>query len=567
MALKGVPIMSITPKMPKTLSYLAMAIAGVWAPSSFAMLAQNMSVDLRSLSMGNAVTADPPGINAIHFNPAGLTKIKGLQLDVQLLMADFAIEADLSAPKGFSVFGYSDDPIVCNDAITDNEPLCSNFKTAHSKVEGVALYLPILDEVIKMPPGPITAPTAGIAYKPPGSKFTYADAFYAPMIAGYYRDDKDPGVYMGRKVALERITYLSPSIAYQLTDNLSVGLSVGMSYQAVALNTDFRAPNELVGVFRLIDEDVCGPFKENVNIVTDLILFGACNAKESLGPFKKMANMDLSLQQTLSPTYNLGVLWEPNERFAWGAVYQSNAKMRLKGKYKITYEEGARSMINDGLQSSITGQILGAILGLPSYMPKQESGLLSMNIEFPAHFQTGIKYKILPNVQINFDVGWTDFGQWKAFNFEFDREVQVLKIAKILVPNGAVTNTSLAFPLDFNTRWNWGMGIEITHTSRLKFRLGYEPRDSAVPDNKRNILAPINTARMYSTGLSYRFDRDTDINLTLMHMVSKDSVPAGSSTLLNQTGVTNLLYNPYAGLDAKTRATINIMGLVYSTRW
>jgi long-subunit fatty acid transport protein len=566
MACKGVAFMSIIPKKPKQLSYLALAIATIWAPSSFAMLAQNMSVDLRSLSMGNAVTADPPGVNAIHFNPAGLTKIKGLQLDVQLLMADFAIEADLSAPKGFDVFGYSDDPIVCNDAI-DTEPLCSQFKTAHSEVAGVALYLPILDQVIKMPPGPITAPTAGIAYKPPGSKFTYANAFYAPMIAGYYREDDDPGVYMGRKVALERITYLSPSMAYQLTDNLSVGLSVGMSYQAVALNTDFRAPNELVGVFRLIDEEVCAPFRENANIVTDLILFGTCNAKESLGPFKKMANMDLSLQQTLSPTYNLGILWEPNERFAWGAVYQSNAKMRMKGKYKITYEEGARSLINDGLQSSPTGQILGAILGLPTYMPKQEQGLLSMNIEFPAHFQTGIKYKILPNVQINCDVGWTDFVQWKAFNFEFDREVQVLKIAKILVPNNAVTNTSLSFPLDFNTRWNWGVGMEYTHTSRLKFRLGFEPRDSAVPDNKRNILAPINTAKMYSTGLSYRFDRDTDINLTLMHMTSRDTVPAGSSTLLNQTGVTNLLYNPYAGLDAKTKAVINIMGLVYSTRW
>ena len=559
--------MSITPKKPNTLSSLALAIATIWSPSCFAMLAQNMSVDLRSLSMGNAVTADPPGINAIHFNPAGLTKIKGLQLDVQLLMADFAIEADLSAPKGFNVFGYSDDPIVCADAPSNTDSLCSEFKTAHTEVAGVALYLPILDQVIKMPPGPITAPTAGIAYKPPGSKFTYANAFYAPMIAGYYREDNDPGVYMGKKVALERITYLSPSVAYKVTDTLSVGLSVGMSYQAIALDTDFRAPNELVGVFRLIDEDVCGPFKENANIVTDLILFGACNANESLGPFKKMANMDLSLQQTLSPTYNLGILWEPNERFAWGAVYQSNAKMRMKGKYKITYEEGARSLINDGLQSSVTGQILGAILGLPSYMPKEEKGLLSMNIEFPAHFQTGIKYKLLPNMQINFDVGWTDFGQWKAFNFEFDRQIQVLKIAKILVPNGGVTDTSLSFPLDFNTRWNWGIGMEYTHTSRLKFRLGFEPRDSAVPDNKRNILAPINAAKMYSTGLSYRFDRDTDINLTLMHLVSRDTVPAGTSTLLNQTGVTNLLYNPYAGLDAKTKAVINIMGLVYSTRW
>jgi hypothetical protein len=39
--------------------------------------------------------------------------------------------------------------------------------------------------------------------------------------------------------------------------------------------------------------------------------------------------------------------------------------------------------------------------------------------------------------------------------------------------------------------------MEYSHTSRLKFRMGYEPRDSAVPDNKRNILAPINSAKMF----------------------------------------------------------------------
>ncbi|MBL0231491.1 MAG: outer membrane protein transport protein [Moraxellaceae bacterium] len=557
--------MSIKHSKLHKLSYLALAITSVWSANSHAMLAQNMSVDLRSLSLGNAVTADPPGINAIHFNPAGLTKIKGLQLDIQLMMADFAIEADLSAPKGFEVFGYSDDPVVCDDAPNDGEQLCSNFKTAHTKVDGVALYLPILDKMVKLPPGPVTAPTAGIAYKPPGSKYTYANAFYAPMIAGYYRDDKDPGVYMGRKVALERITYLSPSVAYQINDELSVGLSVGMSYQAIALDTDFRAPNPLVGVFRLFDDEICGPFRENANLVTDLLLFGICNANESLGPFKKAANLDVSLQQTLSPTYNLGVLWEPNERFAWGAVYQSGNKMRLKGKYKVTYTNGTRSIINDGLQSSVTGQILGAILGLPSYIPENEQGLLSMNLDFPAHFQTGIKYKILPQLQINFDVGWTEFGVWDAFNFEFDREVQVLKIAKILVPG--TTNTTLAFPLDFNTRWNWGVGMEYSHTSRLKFRMGYEPRDSAVPDDKRNILAPINSAKMFGLGMGYRFDPDTDIDLTLMHLISRDTVPANTSTLLNQTGVTNAMYNPYAGLDAKTKATVNIMGLVYRTRW
>src|SRR5690606_40740582 len=83
----------------------------------FAHLGQNLSVDVRSLSMGNAVTADPPGISAIHFNPAGLTKLKGLQTDVQGLVANFDIQREFSAPSGYDVFGYSDDPLICNDAL------------------------------------------------------------------------------------------------------------------------------------------------------------------------------------------------------------------------------------------------------------------------------------------------------------------------------------------------------------------------------------------------------------------------------------------------------------------
>lgn len=530
-----------------------------------AQLAQNLSVDLRALSLGNAVTADPPGVNSIHFNPAGLTKINGLQLDVQLMMADFSIESEFSAPKGFNVFGYSDDPIVCDDPVDDGERLCSSFKVGKSEVAGVGLYLPVLDKFIKMPPGPIAAPTAGVAYKPPGSKFTFATAFYAPMIAGLYRDEDDPGTYMGKEVALERITYLSPSVAYKVTDDVSVGLSVGMSYQAITLNTDFRGPNELVGVFRLLDEDICAPFKGNANIATDLLLFGICNAEESLGPFKKMASLDVSMQQTLSPTYNIGVLWEPNDRFAWGAVYQSSSKMRLKGKYKIKYEKGARELINNGLQSSMTGQILGAILGLPSYIPEKEEGLMSMNLTYPAHFQTGIKYKIIPPLQVNFDIGWTDYGAWDAFQFEFDRPLAVLQIARILVPG--TTPTTLRFPLGFTSPWSWGVGVEYSHTNRLKFRLGYEPRKSAIPLNKRNSLAPINDAQMFGTGIGYKFDRDTDLDLTLMHLRSRDDIPANSSSLLNSTGVNNLVYNPFAGLDVKTRAVVNIMGLVYRTRW
>ena len=532
----------------------------------FAQLGQNLSVDVRSLSMGNAVTADPPGISAVHFNPAALTKIKGLQTDVQGLIANFDVQREFSAPGGYEVFGFSDDPLVCNDSPDNPSSLCTDFKgTVSGDVEYASLYIPILKKVVDLGEGfPVAAPTAGISYNPPGSKLTYATSVYAPMVAGFGSEDGNPGNYMGQQVAMERITYLSPTIAYEVNDELSIGGGVGMSYQAIALKTDLRMPNELIGVLRMVDESVCAPFRQNSNIITDLMLFGMCNADEAMNPFSSFGKMEVALEQSLSPSYNLGVLWEPTDEFGLGLGYQSSAKVRLKGKYNIQNANAPRELIK-GLNSSATGQILAAILGFPSYIAPSESGLLSMDLEYPAHFQAGIKYKILPDLQVNFDVGWTDFAAWDKFKFEFDRQINALKIAKLL--SADVTDKSLSFPLGFQSSWNWGIGFEYSANDRLKLRAGYEPRTSAIPNDKRNTMVPINNAQLFGLGVGYRFDEDTDIDLSIAFLRSRDNIPAGSSSLANDTSINNLLYNPYAGLNVSTNTKVTILGLNYRTRW
>ncbi|MFH7806155.1 MULTISPECIES: OmpP1/FadL family transporter [unclassified Acinetobacter] len=534
--------------------------------ATFAQLGTNLSVDVRSLSMGNAVTADPPGISAIHFNPAALTKIEGLQTDVQGILANFDIQREFSVPAGYNVFGYSDDPMVCNDGPEISSDLCTDFKgTVNGDVEYVSLYVPVLKKMVDLGEGlPMAAPTAGIAYNPPGSKTTFATAMYAPLVAGFGAENGNPANYMGQQVALERITYLSPSIAYQVNDELSVGASIGMSYQAIGLKTDLRFPNELIGMLRMIDEVVCTPFKENSDIITDILLLGICNAQEGMNPFGRFGQMQLALEQSLSPSYNLGVLWEPTEDFSFGMVYQSAAKMRLKGKYHIDNAKAPRELIN-GLMSSPTGQILAAILGFPNNIPASESGLVSMDFEYPAHFQAGIKYKLLPDLQVNFDVGWTDYKAWDKFKFEFDRQISALKIAKLLSEN--IGDSSLALPLQFTSPWNYGIGLEYSATDRLKLRAGYEPRTSAIPDNKRNTMVPINNAQLFGLGVGYRFDADTDLDLSIGFLRSKDNIPANTSSLANQTGVNNILLNPYAGLNVKTNTKVTILGLNYRTRW
>lgn len=557
--------MKITRKILSCLQAGVFLLLGGTVLVARADLATNLSIDIRALSLGNAVTADPPGVSAVHYNPAALAKLEGRQLDFQIFSAAMSITSDFYAPAGYGVFGYSDDPVVCADRPRDGEDNCRNFKSAHSEVAGISLYVPVLDDIVDLPEGlPAAAPLFGFSIKPAGSKFTFANAFYAPMVAGFYRKPGDPGNFLGEKAALERFTYLSPSIGYQVNDDLSIGASVGLSYQAVALQTDFRSPNELLGVLRVIDEQICPPFKGNSNIVVDLFLFGFCNAQQGIGPYDNLASLQVSMQQSLSPTYNLGILWEPSDDFAWGAVYQSGTKMHLHGKFAVNYSQGVQDVFN-AVGGSPTGQILLAILGLPSYVPPMETGLISMDLMFPAHFQTGIKYNLLPDLQVNFDVGWTDYSEWDAFRFHFDRTISVLQLARLLAPG--TTTTSLSMPLAYQSPWGWKLGMEYSWNERLRFRLGFEPRNSAIPDDRRSSLVPINQAYLIGSGIGYQFDKDTTIDLTAAYLYSQDSIPHDTSCNLNCTGLNHIVYNPYAGLDVKTKASITILGLAYRTRW
>jgi len=66
-----------------------------------AELVQNLFIDTKAMSLGNAVTADPTGIMDIHFNPAGLTKLEGRQVQVQLQGVMLRSEASFALPDGY----------------------------------------------------------------------------------------------------------------------------------------------------------------------------------------------------------------------------------------------------------------------------------------------------------------------------------------------------------------------------------------------------------------------------------------------------------------------------------
>jgi long-subunit fatty acid transport protein len=147
------------------------------------------------------------------------------------------------------------------------------------------------------------------------------------------------------------------------------------------------------------------------------------------------------------------------------------------------------------------------------------------------------------------------------FLLEFDRNLEFLGAARLLSPN-ATANT-LAVPLEYHDTWNWGFGLEKRVNSRLDLRMGIEFRDSPIPDNRRDVINPLKLWCFIRDGIGYKWDRDTVLDMNVNYFRSWEFIPAGTSENINDTGIQNIAYNPYAGYDVQTIARIFSFGFSF----
>jgi len=521
-----------------------------------AQLGQSMLIDPKALSLGNAVTADPPGINSIHYNPAGLTHLEGRQISVSLLNVVLKSSASFDLPEGYGVdengnetdelLDFRDDPVIGQEG----EAIAGAYIP---RVGIFPLHLPVL-----------ALPNGGISIKPPGSKFTFATAAYMPMVAGFVKEEDDnPGRYQAKGLALQRLTYLSPSFGYKVNDELSIGAGFLLSHQGFAIEQDARGVNILMAATELL-QDAFGCEESGGGGNDPLVPFiSLCGGR--VGPYRDIGTLSMKLENSMSPSFNLGVLWEPTDWFAWGASYQSEAKDQLTGDFEMEYSPEFSGFFGS-FRSSVFGAIIGAMFQLPTGVPR-ETGFVTTEFTYPQHFQTGIKLRLFDTLQFNIDAGWTDYDEWDYFLFEFDRQLDFLNAAKILAP-GEVTGNTLKQYLNYKSVWSLGFGMEYQMSSRLTARFGYEPRQTSIPDNRRNVMAPLGFAEMYGIGFGYQWDLNTEIDLSLSFMKSEEAIyaddPSGS---LNQDCLTCIVSNPYAGLDVKTKLSVAAAGITFRTKF
>jgi long-subunit fatty acid transport protein len=524
-------------------STAALALALAAASSARAALTENIGVDPVAMSMGNAVTADPPGLDSIHFNPAGLSRLDKNTRSDQVFGASLRVSADFHQPAGFDIGGWTQDPLN-GEVSSHNRQL---------------IYIPGIGR--ELPPLPFAAAAGlGFSWHNEGSPWTFGTAVYVPQAVGIDRTDpNDPARFDGKKVLIQRLVYLSPSVSYKVSDTLSVGLAVPIAHQAFALDTDMRFPNKLLGIVGKLQDAWCG---QNGNPL-DTLGFGLCGTDASgrqsgrLRPFDEVGEMSFDLTAPADITFNLGGLWQPTDSFALGAVYQSGSRTAMTGTYDFRADPMLPEFVRH-MYSSLFGPIVAAMFGFPTSIPAQQGGNVTMVLPYPSHWQFGLKLKPVERVQFDVDASWTDWGKWNALTFKFDQDVRLLEMARLF---GQPDPTQLVIPRGYRSVWNLNFGTQIDLTKSMKLRLGYEPRRSSVPANKIDLLAPMPEMPVKSLGLSYTTDGGTVIDTGFSYASGTYNVPANTDCNLNCDNFFNVIYNPYAGLDVSGTLVLRYFGL------
>lgn len=545
----------------KTAAYTALASAVFMATQAQAQLLNNLTMgNPKALALGNAVTADPPGIDSIHFNPAGLAKIKGRQRQIKLLVAHMELE---------SKFGYPTRPD--EDALRSNWLLDTDcqanpgaYPDNRDGYQACYGYDPVGntttssgDPVLMLPfvgltDIPILAvPTGGIAFEDAANGWTFGTAVYTPEGVGFTRDEDESGAYQGIRVGVTRLTYFSPTVAIQVTDELSIGAGITFSYQGLGIQTKFRAPL-ITTSFLANATAILGPDFADLYI---------------LEPYDTVGLLEMEMDDYMSVGFNFGILWEPTEWIAFGFSYRSESTSDLSGDFKMTNTDEFLAT-TEGLSGPplALDNLLFLAGGAPFNVQKVESGTVELEYISPQSLSFGTSIRVLPSLKVNVDLRWIEYSVWDTLDFKFDRNVDFLTLASVVnfVSPGVGDDADpdeMRIPRHYEDSWSAALGVEYTMNDNLVLRFGYEPRASSIPDDRTDLLFPITDAQLFSCGFGWQYDKSTRIEGSFGYLYSDSNTPSGKSRNANSDIEGDVVYNPYFATDFENTTTAYLFAL------
>ncbi|MCG8313564.1 MAG: outer membrane protein transport protein [Pseudomonadales bacterium] len=534
----------------------------------YSQMLNNISIgNAKALGLAHAVTADDVSVDAIHFNPAALTRIKNSTQNFKLIFASVSLASEFgqpTQPTAETKQAYYNVNELCQDTYplggtSSQSEMTLAFNNCWGNDPIAGTRTESGDPVVLIPySGVHETPllgfvAGGAAFKKHESNITFATAAYVPEGIGFSRNPNESGAFQGQQVALTRITYLSPSFAIQLSEDFSFGMGINFSYQGVSVITDFRAPTLTLGFLRDLN-----------NIEGDISL-----PEITFGPYDSAGTLSMEMEDGLSLGFNMGILWDVTPWLAVGIAYRSESVSELKGNFSMNNSDKFVHT-TEGIKESALNSLVVALGGAPLNAQQRESGSVTLEYTVPQNASLGLSLRLLPDLKLNIDYKWADYSQWDAFEFVFSRNVDFLILGTMisgLAGYELSTPNSMIINRQYEDTYTWAFGVEYQVNDRWLTRLGYEPRSTAIPSKSTDLLFPIGDADLYTFGIGYRYDSDTTIDVGFGYMYSKSYTAACGSENANSCIEGNVVYNPYYATPFENEVNAYLMALTLDRKF
>lgn len=232
------------------------------------------------------------------------------------------------------------------------------------------------------------------AFGAEGSKLKFGLGVYTPYGSTVQWEDNWAGRFDLTQLSLQAI-FVQPTVSYKITEQLSIGGGFIYSFGGVNLQRDIR------------DVYLGG---------TD---YGSAELDGSASGFG----------------YNLGVYFEPTEKFSLGINYRSRVNMKV--------DEGTATFRTSPM--------------VPSSVIPSQTGFTS-ELPLPSHLAIGLSFRPTSSFTIGADISRTGWGAYDALTFVYDDPV--------------AGQTETVNPRNYETSFAYRIGAEYAVINILKLRAG-----------------------------------------------------------------------------------------------
>lgn len=434
--------------MNKLIAFVCLACA---ATSVSAEGYQVNSLSARQGAMGHVGVALKLGSESMHFNPAGLVFMKK---PMDMSLGGTAVFSNISYKKD----GYR--------AETDNPVSTPLYVYAGFK---------IYDNL-----------AAGISFTTP----------YGSSIAW---DKNWAGAHLVQDISLKAYS-IQPTLSYKILDNLSVGAGMMIDFGKVELSRALMPMGKLSQMARLIAADFGGidaMLQQYPQLAPTL---------EAIGKYDDVAPVSATLtgKSSVRLGYNIGALWDIDEKWTIGVSYRSKINMQVKrGTAELNYAN--ETEFKEKIQNPVNGLLtaLGKEDKYKLIIPPLNEGTFQAEMPLPSNFNVGLTFRPSDRWTVSGEVQFVGWGAYKELSIQFTENVL----------NGYNIQAEKNYK---NTRI-YRLGGEFKATHRLDLRAGVYFDESPVRSGNYNPETPGMNKLGLSAGFSFRPMEYLSVDVSMLY--------------------------------------------------